>query len=197
LPQKAITCTFGQHSGLCFAMSGAREMERLTKYLVGVVVVALLASIASRITAKKTEGLVATAVQVINTPLPVNSEGVKTPYAVTFQAGNSTVVPAGQRFVIESVSGWCYIEYNVNPVYLWPTVDASTGGNYFRTVVVPYYQGSYFLPDSAQTRYYWVFNGTNKIYADPGSTVYFNAFSAAAPDPEGCPVTLSGYLITP
>jgi hypothetical protein len=170
-------------------------MERITNYLVGVVVVALLASIASLMTAKKTEGLVATAVQVVNTPLAVNSEGVKTPYAVTFQAGSSTVVPAGQRFVIESVSGW------LHRVQRESRLSMAGGEREHRRhlhqnrshALLP---GLLFTaglpPDSIR-----VFNDTNKIYADPGSTVYFNAFSFANPDPDGCPVTLSGYLINP
>ncbi len=171
-------------------------MKRVAKY---VAVIASLAIVVSTLTAKKAQGLVATAVQVVNTLLPVNTESAKTPFQKTlypFSGFDSFQVPAGQRLVIESASGYCELLGAPSYFSLLPLVQAVLNGETSPVTLSPILQGS--APDSGGRDYFFTFNNPGKFYADPGSVVLYEVTTNSGTiGAAACPVTLTGYLINP
>jgi hypothetical protein len=161
-------------------------MKRIAKYAA---VIAAVAIVASMLAPKKAHGLVATAVQVVNTLLPVNTESAKTPFQRQFSPNDTYTVPAGQRLVVESVSGICEIEGNVYPYNLAPVMTAEDPLTFANSVMIPVYQGQ------GDFVYWFNFNQSVKLYGAPGTTVAYSVQIPGADSVFFCPANVSGYLI--
>jgi hypothetical protein len=171
-------------------------MNRIAKYAVVIAIVAIVASI---LLPRKAHGIVATAVQVVNSLVPVNTESAKTPFQATIPVGDTLQVPEGQRLVIENASGSCALGSYQSFFSMLFTVSTTASGVTATNVLAPVYQGAGQGADDALPFYFFVYNNPMKAYADPGSMVYFKAQGYPAQYEYGgtCYVVLSGYLINP
>jgi hypothetical protein len=188
------------------ASPGENEMKRIVQSVAVVVAVAVVASL---ILPKRSHGVVAAAVDVVNSLVPVNTESAKTPFQATLNSGDSLTVPTGQRLVIEFASVKC-TQQGVNigtstPVSPTFYVDATWNGQPAQNILSPVYQGTYSFTvlnpiigtESTTTYFNYTLNEPAKIYADPGSTVDYQVLPAVGLNLSTCSVVLTGYLINP
>jgi hypothetical protein len=165
--------------------------------------VVLAAAIVSALAPKATHALVATLVQVSNTPSsPVPNKDVDSPAHATVvplncfaQAdqfsggeactlgvggGSAFTVPAGQRLVVEQMSAFCQTSPNGSiPFVEFAVTEAGT------QVTVP------LVLTSNQNNE--LVTQAVRYYADPGSTI---SGSASGPNGAFCEYSAHGYLVT-
>jgi hypothetical protein len=166
-------------------------MKRVALYAAAVLAIAILASLGLP---RRSHGVVATAVQVVNSaPLAVNTDSpAKAP--VTFfldyypgEPSGTYQVPAGQQLVVETVTGYCSPEtYSTTPLAFQPVLNIAPAG--FNAV-------SFFLLPTFLGPAQYAVSQPLRVYGAPGATVSLSTYSAATtPSRIDCFANISGYL---
>ena len=139
-----------------------------------------------------------TPVRIVEQPVTTQASKIPTNADVQFALGSAVInpgsqllytVPAGQRYVIESISVWSFT--TPCSFFLKPSIITTAGGkaSEFRLPI----PDRAFSPGSSG---FYTHNSTwpIKLYADPGSSIFVNAIRTDS----GCTATLrfsvSGYL---
>jgi hypothetical protein len=179
-------------------------MNLAKKVLMSVGLVVLAAALISTLAPKATHALVATLVQISNTPSsPVPNRDVDLPDRATIQdqgctatsfAGGNTAtcspsftVPAGQRFVFQELEASCTAPRG-NNIYGASAILVEAGfGTFHPFVLISEGDGA------GQAQY--AQNQQVHYYADPGSTISFFTYTTDTAGNTNCYFAASGYLI--
>jgi len=153
----------------------------------------------SLLTPKRTESSVAAAVQVVNTPLPVDVEGSSTriPYGAIGDFGTlfgtnsgSVSVPAGKQFNIEFVSGYCdVVAPQLWSIELSTTLNTSLGSGSTEQHLFPQYS------TFTNNRYDFVISQPVRTYASSGRTILISSATPILNLVGECRISLTGYLV--
>jgi len=155
-----------------------------------------VAIVISLVSAKRTEGLVAAAVQVVNTPLPVETEAnTHSPFATEIfpdpsvnPVAASFTVPAGKDLVIEDVGAVCTLAAAPRLMNLFATLPQPP-----RNIGYDHYFAPQPTAVSSGRGIYMVSRAT-RIYAAGGTQVSFEMLLTAPGTSDNCSFSVSGYL---
>lgn len=146
--------------------------------------------------AKRLEGGAAVAVQVMNTPLPVETETAKRDVyeSLAFISGATTVfttpnIPANKKLILDFVSGYCSVAPGddidtVNVATVLPGTTTFGAYHYFTPVFIGTRGGSNQYGITQQTH----------IVASPGTAMIVDAELNGS---SSCAISLTGSLINP
>ena len=174
-------------------------MKVLLRAGIGLGAIALLATVFALSAPKAVHALVATLVRNIDNP------GRATLVAVSCDASSTSgtdgdiaclplyTVPAGDRFVIQHLETTCETPKGNSLVF--PSVSLASGGVPIQHSLVLANQGTDPLAFSTPSD---VFVGNQAVtyYADPSSTLRFDAYITDTSGRTGCQFQVSGYLIS-
>jgi hypothetical protein len=182
-------------------------MTRKTKLLVYGAIAASAIVALSLASARRTEGVVATAVQVVNTPLPVDTDfGARIPFQTHLTIENDVFLddrfaaPPGKVLVIDHVSGNCVLdggdavgalEVHSNLQIAGPDGAVQTEAmiDYFPPVYSGLTRGTVGQPTVT-------YSGPTRIYSSPGDVVTLIVQNQIQVQ-DSCEISISGYLIRP
>ena len=179
-------------------------MNLVKKVLMFVGFVVLASALVSVLSPKATHALVATLVQVANTSAnPVPNKDVDFPVRAVIQSPNcignayppgnvyascspSYTVPAGQRFAIEQLEAFCFTPKgnNLTQAFIQISEQGSDTSHYLPLTSQGDFEGQTEFIENQQVRY----------YADPGSTIRFQATTSDATGATSCTYQVNGYL---
>jgi hypothetical protein len=185
---------------------GLAFMNQKTKLVVYVVMVVATVAGLSLVSARKTEGVVATAVQVVNTPLSVDTEfSARIPFQQilhinqgAYYNGGLIVAPAGKLLVIDHMSGICYPDEmsGIIPTHVSVTSTLAVPDGAGGTVLEPIIENvplTYIQPGPTQNAQFSV---ATRIYTSAGQS-FVMSFPGTESDISTCDASVSGYLIKP
>jgi hypothetical protein len=184
----------------------AATFQWYARVLIGAVLLCIVLAVLSMLSAKRAEGVVATAVQVVNTPLSVDTEfSARIPFQQilhinqgAYYNGGLIVAPPGKLLVIDHTSGICYPDEmsEIIPTHVSVTstlaVPDGAGGTTLEPIVenVPL---TYIQSGPTQNAQ---FSLSTRIYTSAGQS-FVMSFPGTTPDISTCDASVSGYLIKP
>jgi len=183
------------------------QLSRYRRIILAAVVLTAVAIALSLASAKRTEGIVATAVQVINTPLPVDTDfGARIPFQAHLTIANDAdldnlfFAPPGKLLVIDHVSGQCELDggdaIGALEVHSFLQVAGADGQIQTEPMIdyfPPVYTG---LSRGTVGQQTFAFSGSTRIYSSPGNTVVFVVQNQIQIQ-DSCEISVSGYLVRP
>jgi len=101
----------------------------------------------------------------------------------SFEGGPSFSVPAGKRLVIEFVSGLCFLGAADQEV-IFTNVLVSAGGS-----------AAHYFPVTGNATHEFITNAETRLYADPGTSVFFECARTGNVGTMQVVFRASGYLI--